>query len=546
MNLISRRQHLAMDTASYSLTSLILSPTLFVVVLTILFGWYIHYARKYNHWSSMGVPGPKPKFLSGNLYEFFALESNKLYAKWTKEYGKLVGIYEGSKPILLTTDPDLIKEVFIKNGHIFIDRRGGAGDRYNRLNLANKKGDDWKADRRIMSPTFTSGKMKAMFALMLECYKKLEDELARVERRGDEADAKILFSKLTSTVIARCAFATVIDPYTEENDPLLKSLHGMFDVAKMRLILTRLLPDWFKNMVEFQGNPEASSYVQRVCKEIVRKRKESAKNGHGEYNDFIQLLINAGHELTGTAPSEPDHESHHGMEDDPDAVKAINSTINNNSSGKKTLTEDEIIANVIIFFLAGFETTSTLLSFASFVLTNKPDVQEKLYRELKATFDEKNGQFDYETLSSHPYLDSFICETLRLYSPANRIERVANQEYKLSNGISVKKGHTIGVPLDTLQRDPEYFDEPEKFDLERFLPQNRGKIIPYTYLPFGTGPRNCIGMRFALLEAKMALANSMMKYKFVSTGKTTRQLKYKPLNPILTPEGPIMIKLEKR
>ena len=495
----------------------------------------------------MGVPGPKPKFPSGNLYEFFDRPQNEVYTKWIKEYGKLTGIYEGIKAVLLTTDPDVIKEVFIKNGHIFIDRQGsGTGDKIQRLNLVNKKGEDWKADRRIMSPTFTSGKMKSMFALMLECYKKLDDELARVERRGDEADAKILFSKLTSTVIARCAFAAVIDPYSEENDPLLKSLHGMFDVPKMRLILMRLLPDWIKNTIGLSGNPKAAGYVKRVCIEIIKKRRESAKNGHGEYNDLIQLLINAGHELAGTTPSVPDHESHHGMEDDPDALKAINSTINNNSSGKKTFTEDEIIANVLMFFAAGFETTSTLLSYSSFVLTNNPDVQEKLYRELKATFDEKNGQFDYETLSSHPYLDSFICETLRLYSPAIRVERIATRDYKLSNGIVVKKGCLVGVPLDTIHRDPEYFEEPEKFDVERFLPQNRGKIIPCTYLPFGTGARNCIGMRFALLEAKMTLANLMMKYKFISSPQTSTKLKYKPMNVILTPVNPIMVKLEKR
>ena len=367
----------------------------------------------------------------------------------------------------------------------------------------------------------------------------------RVAQSDKEVDAKILFSKLTSTVIARCAFATVIDPYTNENDPLLKNLHGLFEINKFRMILQRFLPPWIKNTFGFSATPDASKYVRQVCREIVKRRKENIASGSENYSDLIQLLIDAGNEMIQDN-STPDHEAHHGMEDDADAVKSIDSTIKSSTNGKKTLTDEEIIANVVLFFIAGFETTSTLLNFASFVLTTKQDVQEKLYHALKTVYDQKGGQFDYETLASHAYLDSFICETLRMYSPANQVERVAGEDYKLSNGFLLKKGELVSVPLYVLHHDPEFYEEPDKFDMERFLPENRGKIAPCTYLPFGTGPRNCIGMRFSLMEAKMALANLMMKYKFVSTPATTSRLEFKPLGVVLTPKEPIMIKVERR
>ena len=531
-------------------TTINLTVAVVSTAVALIVAWYIKFTRSTNYWSSIGVTGPAPKFPSGNFHEFINSSYRNVTLKWCSQFGRVFGVYDGTKPVLITTEPELIKEILIKNGHIFTDRRQfieTSADKHTRLNIINKQGDDWKADRRIMSPTFTSGKMKAMFNLMVECYKKLDDELDRLVRRGKEVDAKILFSKLTSTVIARCAFATVIDPYTDENDPLLKSLHGLFQVNKFKMIILRFLPVWLKNLLRLTVNPPAYEYVKRVCKEIVRKRIESGTSGQRDYNDLIQLLIDAGRQVTpSNPPSEPDHESHHGMEDDPDAVKAINSTLNNHSSGKKTLTEDEIIANVIIFFVAGFETTSSFLSFASFVLTTEPDVQEKLYRELKVTFDEKSGFFDYETLSSHAYLDSFISETLRLYSPANQVQRLARKNCKLNNGISLKLGHSVIVPVHALHLDPEYFEEPDKFHLERFLPQNRSKVIPYTYLPFGTGPRNCIGMRFALLEAKMTLANLMMKYKFVSSVNTTRQLKFQPMAIVTSNDGPIIVKVERR
>ena len=534
-----------MDTLVNYFTSAASSPTLWVLVASLVVYFYTKYVSTINYWSSRGVAGPKPKFASGNFHEFLSAPFRDVFLKWTKEYGRFFGIWDANRPIIVTTDPELIKEVFIKNGHIFTDRRPMSGDRLNRMHLFAKRGDDWKSDRRIMSPSFTSGKMKAMFSLMFECYKKLEEELNRVSEANKEVDSKILFSKLTSTVIARCAFATVIDPYTDENDPLLKNLHGLFKVNKFRMIMLRFLPAWVKNIIGASTNPEASNYVRQVCRVIVKQRKDNVNSGNQDFSDLIQLLIDAGKEMIKDDTT-PDHESHHGMENDPDAVKSMDTVINNNSSGKKTLSDDEIIANVVLFFLAGFETTSTLLHYASFVLTTQPQVQEKLYQELKAAYDKNNGHFDYETLTSHPYLDSFICETLRVYPPANAIERMLRDDYKLSNGFQLNKNDLVFVPLYTLHHDPEFYEKPEKFDIERFLPENRGKIAPCTYLPFGTGPRNCIGMRFALLEAKMALANMMMKFKFVATSKTTSELDFKPMAVVLTTKEPILIKVEKR
>ena len=189
------------------------------------------------------------------------------------------------------------------------------------------------------------------------------------------------------------------------------------------------------------------------------------------------------------------------------------------SSGK-TLAEEEVIAQAFVFFIAGYETIATALSYISYELALNQDFQDKLYEEIKSIENEK-GTIDYETLLKLPYLDAVICESLRKYPPSARISRIANQEYQLGNtGITLDKGTHVNILVHAIHHNEEYYPGPEKFRPERFLPENRDQIKPFTYLSFGSGPRNCIGMRFALLETKLALAKIITKYKFVKSKST--------------------------
>jgi cytochrome P450 family 3 subfamily A len=112
-------------------------------------------------------------------------------------------------------------------------------------------------------------------------------------------------------------------------------------------------------------------------------------------------------------------------------------------------------------------------------------------------------------------------ESLRLYPPVVGVERVAGQDYILENtGIQIKKGQIIHFPIYSIHRDPDNFPEPNSFKSERFFPENRS-YHPCAYLPFGGGPRNCVGMRLALLEAKLALIQVVYRFKFSTTSKTS-------------------------
>jgi cytochrome P450 family 3 subfamily A len=132
---------------------------------------------------------------------------------------------------------------------------------------------------------------------------------------------------------------------------------------------------------------------------------------------------------------------------------------------------------------------------------------------------QKNDEVNYESIGEMKYMDMVIDETLRLYPPANRSDRVASNDYEF-NGIKIKKGQIITVPIYALHHDADIYPDPELFDPERFNEDNKKKRDNVAFLPFGTGPRNCIGMRFALMEIKLLLSKILHNYRFEKCDKT--------------------------
>ena len=211
----------------------------------------------------------------------------------------------------------------------------------------------------------------------------------------------------------------------------------------------------------------------------------------------------------------------------------------------KYLDDEEIMSNGWVFLLAGYEATAITLSLCIYQLALNSDIQERLYEEIQSEFDSEE-EISYEKLDNLQFLDSVICETLRLYPPVLILDRKANTDYELGDtGITLFKGQDIEIPVYAIHHCEEYYPNANKFDPDRFMPQNRYKLIPYTYLPFGSGPRNCIGMRFGLFEAKLGLTQIIRKFRFFPTQKTSVPLKFKTISPILATKE-VIVGIEKR
>ena len=212
-------------------------------------------------------------------------------------------------------------------------------------------------------------------------------------------------------------------------------------------------------------------------------------------------------------------ESNHVLEDNKQNF------VNNRTT--TVLTDDDILSNSFLFLLGGYEMSAILLSHLTYCLATNPECQQRLLEEVQQSMDE-NGNIDYETIVRLPYLDACVSETLRLYNPTLLTTRLASEDYKLGEtGITIPKGMIVHIPIHAIHHSSKYYPNPHLFDPNRFMPENRDKLIPYTYLPFGVGPRNCVAIRFVLMETKSAITKLVLKYKFIRTKNTKIPLKSK-------------------
>lgn len=212
----------------------------------------------------------------------------------------------------------------------------------------------------------------------------------------------------------------------------------------------------------------------------------------------------------------------------------------------KALNKDLLSAQPIIFFIAGFETTTNNLSTIAYNLTQYPDIQQRLYEEIQSTLEKHGGKLDHDTISDMVFMDAIIQENLRLNGPVNVHVRVCTKDCEVIPGMFVKEGMRIDMPIYTSHHWPEFFPEPQKFKPERFLKGSEGEedIIPYTYRPFGAGLRLCIGQRFSLTETKIGLAKLLTKYRLVAAPETKLDIRTGDL--FLLSYEKMMIKLEER
>jgi len=187
----------------------------------------------------------------------------------------------------------------------------------------------------------------------------------------------------------------------------------------------------------------------------------------------------------------------------------------------KGLNEKEVIDNCLMFLVAGFDTTSSGLTNLAYNLVKNPSKQQKLIKEIN---EKLNGiEPDFDNINQLSYLDACIKESLRLEPSSVRIERRSICDCKLGD-IFIPKDTYVVVPTKAVHRDPDNFEDADQFIPERFLPENIHNIKPGTYLPFADGSRNCVGVKFALLELKYCLAKLYNKYELIECYETEVRL----------------------
>lgn len=187
--------------------------------------------------------------------------------------------------------------------------------------------------------------------------------------------------------------------------------------------------------------------------------------------------------------------------------------------------DDDLVAQSMLFLLAGFSAVAHGISFLVLELTNNPNIQQRLYEEIATVAKTmKDKTITYEAMQQMKYLDMVVSEMLRRWSIGAAQDRYVNKPYVLQNSdgtnVQMNIGDGLWIPNYAIHLDPVYFPDPEKFDPERFSDENKANIVPGTYMPFGTGPRNCIGSRFALMEVKAFFVYLLTSFELVKCAKT--------------------------
>ncbi|XP_047000065.1 cytochrome P450 6k1-like [Schistocerca americana] len=496
---------------------------------------YLWFEHGFKYWKKKGVPFVEPSFPFGNFrknilgQETLGVTTQRLYKQLPGE--RYVGHFGFCRPILLIRDPEIIRHILVKDFSTFHDR-GVVFDDEEPLNnhLFVLTGKQWRQLRVKLSPTFTSGKLKGMFKTLSDCGREMADVLEAVAERGDTVEVRELAARYATDVIASVAFGIECNCQRNPDNEFRQWGRKIFQPtikSGISIILSFISPTLTRLLRIKGGATEVSEYFRRMVADTVAYREKN----NITRKDFMDLLIQLKNK--GVV--------------DPDKSEAQDNGYTNETIDTKKLTLNELAAQAFVFFAAGFETSSTTMSFALHELALNPSLQTKLQEEIDSVFKEYGTDITYDSISKMSYLDKVVCETLRKYPPLPILNRECNKEYRIPDSeLVLEKGTAVAISVLGLQHDPKYFPDPERFDPERFSEEEKAKRHPYVYLPFGEGPRICIGMRLGLLQVKVGLAYLLSRYNVRTTEKTVTNLEYSSMSIILMPKSGIQLRLEKR
>ncbi|XP_045473259.1 cytochrome P450 6k1-like [Harmonia axyridis] len=480
-----------------------------ILLVTILILFYIYTFRSFKYWETRNVYYEKPVPIFGNFYDV-AIRKRHMGDVLKEIHLKLddnvpyFGVYIFHAPNLVVRTKEMIKEVLIKNFTSFpnrMDYTNEVVDPLSSYDLFSMKEDLWKFTRTKLSPAFSSGKIKMMGPLMKEVTDQLENLLE--SSNGQEVDVRDLAKRYLVDIISTCAFGINAESLKDQNSQIKVMANQMLDqrgfvrsFAVFAWFFCPLLVDIFRlPFVE----KESSDFLVDVFLSSYKERKKL----NIKRNDFIDLL----HEVIG-------------KKDQNDLI---------------VFDEIKMSAQAMAFFNAGTDTTSILLTLCLYEMAMNLHIQEKLRNEIRDSID-PTGSISYETLLSMEYLDLVTKETLRKYPFLQLLQRYCVKDHTFETGLTIKKGQRVLIPTLALHHDPKYYPNPEEFNPER-IRGDRIKDLQYVFLPFGEGPRKCIGEKFGLISFKLGLSMILKNFEVLPGPQTEIPLKFEKAAFFTTPES---------
>ncbi|XP_070392138.1 cytochrome P450 3A2-like isoform X2 [Dermacentor albipictus] len=462
-----------------------------VCLATTLFIWRRNH---FNYFKKLGIPGPTPNWIWGNLLEYHSMESYKVVGKWIEEYGNVFGFFNGDVPFVVLNDLDFIEYVYVRNFRNFVDRGNimVTNEMHPVLgkSLLHAGGAEWKKLRSPVARSLSAAKLKLMVPQLEEDAELFTKSLEEYADTDAEIHMLPKFEELAMDYTARGAFGIEEHFQGNPDHPLIELSRTVFvGLIKGPLHMigqcTTTIREWMKPFYWFTTLVGEFTF-ENLGKEIEKVIEMRKKDPSLRKADILQNLIDA--EGTDTLDS------------------------NSNASKSSDVSSSAVAGTATLVFIAGFESLATALSYVTFALAKYPDIQKRVREEVLEALSQ-TGTLNYEiVMKKLKYLGYVVNETLRLYPPGLLfVTRKAKEDFEYK-GMKYKAGTCFVVSTYHLHTNPQFWPNAEQFYPERFAPENEASLKKLAYAAFGIGPRNCVGVKLSLLIVKYTIANIVRNY----------------------------------
>ncbi|CAO1397605.1 unnamed protein product [Diamesa serratosioi] len=480
----------------------------------------------FTYWKRKGFVQLQPEFLFGDVKDIVTLKKHlskgidDLYLR-SKQHA-IVGIYLMYKKVILVNDPELMHNILTRDFEYFTDRGLFVDEIHDPLsgNLFSLAGEKWKIIRTKLLPMFSAMKLKEMFPIVQETGDKLQEFIEKSVNSGDDLiEVRDLIARFTTDYVASVGYGIHNDSINEPKNEFREMGRKLMNFkSSFRFVFAFVTP----TLNRFLRIKFVSAEIEKFMVSIVEETLQYRQTNNIHRKDFIQLLLE--------------------LKDDSTEVE-IDSQQERN---KIKLSCKEISSQVFTFYLAGFETTSSVISYCLYELAKNHEVQRKAYHEIKKVT--KYDGINYDSINNMKYLDFCVAETLRKYPPLPVLNRRCTKDYKVPNtNQTILKGTSLLLPFYSIHRDQDYFKDPLEFQPERFLNNSNGsKIAGHFYYPFGDGPRMCIAMRLGKMSAKLGLSMILSKYHIDLTTQSNDELKFNSKLFFINPIKPLILRFKRR
>ena len=417
-------------------------------------------------------PAPIPRTTPPGLLKMFWIVYNNPIELWGAHSYREPYIYIPSGiggPLLVANDPKLIRHILVEKSKSFklaktrqIVLRPILQD-----GLLTAENPVWKRSRKAMAPVFTPRHIHGFAEAMLRVTQDYTKKYQSADNRHDIAKD---MTELTFNVLAETLFSNEIEGDPKEFEHKIERLFET--VGRVDPLDIVNIPEWVPRPKHFTGRG-ILKYFRKLVRKTIEARAAKIEKGETPPDDFLTLLLEA--------------------------------------EGEDGLTREEIEDNVITFIGAGHETTARALGWTLYLLARAPHERARVEEEARRITAEYSNPLDW--VNNMPYTRAAFEEAMRLYPPAPVISREAIEDIEWEDTVITKGSQCLVMPW-TLHRHEVYWDQPNAFMPSRFLPENREKIDRYQYLPFGAGPRVCIGQSFAIQEAIIILGVMLSQFRF--------------------------------